>query len=833
MKLSAITLSMYLIGAVSVSSYPIRGSESEFDPDSSGPAGLDMSISTGSHQTKESKGSALGQTKVGPLKSKESIQGTSKSSAIKGRVEVPPEDSYKPTETTKKQFQWSKLKGKNEPPKGGSLKPKEFTQDQSTWYMDSENDRPKPLKVPQPQKQNNRDITTPKKGFNPASSGPAGLDMSISTGSHQTKESKGSALGQTKVGPLKSKESIQGTSKSSAIKGRVEVPSEDSYKSKGAAQKQFQWSKLKGKNEPPKGGSLEPKEFTQDQSTWYAGSDDDRPKPLKVPQPQKQNNEVIKTPKKGLNSDSSGPAGLDMSISTGSHQTKESKGSALGQTKVGPLKSKESIQGTSKSSAIKGRVEVPPEDSYKPTETTKKQFQWSKLKGKNEPPKGGSLEPKEFTQDQSTWYAGSDDDRPKPLKVPQPQKQNNEVIKTPKKGFNPASSGPAGLDMSISTGSHQTKESKGSALGQTKEDSLEPEESAKSSSKSSAIKGRVEVPPEDSYKPTETTKKPFQWSKLKGNNGSSKGGSLKPTKTTQGSSKSSSVSGDDGPKKTQDPPTQKQNNEVITAPKVGSNRGSSSSTGAAAVPNGAIDTGSHQTKDNNKSALGQAKGADSSIPNSLALESTNPDLPGQLIDSQEKKKPIPNPTPSESTPEVASVREFLALGDSGVSLKNRQAGALKLFLHLNKPVKRNENLYTLQVIETPEKEKIEQGNMMTYFESTYKIKKKNQKLLTCERDIFSFPTTGPSLASKYFEAKKSQTKSQTKAIEKRALTDEEEGEYLIHLCLTARGKLLSAQSESRQTWLELTEDQKKFYQYLKPVTTHMIFQLAKSTTASQ
>ncbi|KAH6571271.1 hypothetical protein BASA62_003972 [Batrachochytrium salamandrivorans] len=361
--------------------------------------------------------------------------------------------------------------------------------------------------------------------------------------------------------------------------------------------------------------------------------------------------------------------------------------------------------------------------------------------------------------------------------------------------FDPDSSGPAGLDMSISTGSHQTKESKGSALGQTKVGPLKSKESIQGTSKSSAIKGRVEVPPEDSYKPTETTKKQFQWSKLKGKNEPPKGGSLEPKEFTQDQS--------------------------------------TCSTGAAAVPNGAIDTGSHQTKDNNKSALGQAKGADSSIPNSLALESTNPDLPGQLIDSQEKKKPIPNPTPSESTPEVASVREFLALGDSGVSLKNRQAGALKLFLHLNKPVKRNENLYTLQVIETPEKEKIEQGNMMTYFESTYKIKKKNQKLLTCERDIFSFPTTGPSLASKYFEAKKSQTKSQTKAIEKRALTDEEEGEYLIHLCLTARGKLLSAQSESRQTWLELTEDQKKFYQYLKPVTTHMIFQLAKSTTASQ
>ncbi|KAH6571032.1 hypothetical protein BASA62_004081 [Batrachochytrium salamandrivorans] len=119
------------------------------------------------------------------------------------------------------------------------------------------------------------------------------------------------------------------------------------------------------------------------------------------------------------------------------------------------------------------------------------------------------------------------------------------------------------------------------------------------------------------------------------------------------------------------------------------------------------------------------------------------------------------------------------------------------------------------------KERIEQEKMAAFFGSTYQIKQKAKDLRECERKIFSFRTSGQSLVSQYSEAKKSQTKT----IEKRALTDEEEGQYLIESCLTIRGESLSAEAESKRAWSELTDDQKRFYEYLKPVTKNVMFQL--------
>ncbi|KAJ1334886.1 hypothetical protein BSLG_008040 [Batrachochytrium salamandrivorans] len=211
------------------------------------------------------------------------------------------------------------------------------------------------------------------------------------------------------------------------------------------------------------------------------------------------------------------------------------------------------------------------------------------------------------------------------------------------------------------------------------------------------------------------------------------------------------------------------------------------------------------------------------------------DLPGELIDPQEDKRPnltpTPNPTPLKKTPKLTSVHGFLALDNSKMPLSHRQGLAFELFSLLNKPKLQEgtKNEYTLERILWPEIEKIEQENMMVYFKSTYDIKKKNQNLMECERDIFSFPTSGPSLASQYFRAKK----SQTKAIEKRALTNEEEGQYLIESCLTIRGQFLSAQFESRQAWSELTDEQMEFHQYLGPMVKNMIFQFEEPITASQ
>ncbi|KAH6571033.1 hypothetical protein BASA62_004082 [Batrachochytrium salamandrivorans] len=639
MRLSVIALSMYLIGAISVSSYPIGGSESESESCRSKLGRwVDGLCDLSSGKAKVPKGDSSKPT--------ETIQGTSKSSAIKGRVEVPTEDSYKPKGTTKGLFQWFKSKGKDGSSKEDPSKPTKTTKSSSKLTSVSDDDGPKPLEAPPIQKQNNGNIKTPKKGPNRGSSGPAGLDMNISTGSHQTKESKGSALGQTK------------------------------------------------------GGSLKPKESAQDPSAQYMDSDDDRPKPLQDFRTQEQNNGVITTPKKGPNRGSSGPAGLDMNISTGSHQTKESKGSALDRNHYKTFEPKNRIMGvitTSKKGPNRGSSssidEIETSDLAKQSDRYWKQRNERFRLGKTE--SGG---PKREVK----LLKVSDNEGPKPLQVPQPQEQNDEDITTPKKGPSRGSSGPAGLDMNISIESHQTKESKGSALDQTKGAApkgglLKPTETTKSSSTwyvdsdndkpkppqspptQKQSNGVINTPKKESNSGSSSSTGPtsldmnidtdgHQTKESKGSTlGQTKGAApkedtLKPTKTTKGSSKLTKVSDDDGPKPLQDPPTQKQNNGVINTPKVGSKHGSSGPTGAAVGPNGAIDTDTHQAKESNDSTLGQAKGADSSIPNSSALESTNPDLSDQLIDPQEKRRPIPNPTPSKPTPEVTSVHEFFSFG---------------------------------------------------------------------------------------------------------------------------------------------------------------------------
>ncbi|KAH9272857.1 hypothetical protein BASA83_004745 [Batrachochytrium salamandrivorans] len=261
MKLSAIALSMYLIGAVSVSSYPIGGSESE----------------------------------------------------------------SKSPNTNRKLLKWSRPKGKVEDSKGGLLKPTETTKSSSTWYTDSDDDQPKPLEDLPTQKQNNRDIKNSRKRGNPDLSGPTGLDMSISTESHQTTKKKKYTFGRTK------------------------------------------------------GGLLEPTETTKSSSTWYTDSDDDQPKPLEDLPTQKQNNRDIKNSRKRGNPDLSGPSGLDMSISTESHQTTKKKKYTFGRTK------------------------------------------------------GGLLEPKESTKSLSAQYTDSDDDQPKPLEVPKSKNRIKRLLKLQKR----------------------------------------------------------------------------------------------------------------------------------------------------------------------------------------------------------------------------------------------------------------------------------------------------------------------------------------------------------------------------------------------------------------
>ncbi|KAH6562219.1 hypothetical protein BASA60_011199 [Batrachochytrium salamandrivorans] len=466
----------------------------------------------------------------------------------------------------------------------------------------------------------------------------------------------------------------------------------------------------------------------------------------------------------------------------------------------------------------------------KPLEDPQPEEQNNETKGS----KGDSPEPKEFTQDPSTWYTDSENDRPKPLEDPPTQEQNKEVIKPPKKGFSPDSSGPTSLYMSISAESHQTRDNRGSALGRIKGGSVKSKEPAQDPFKSfSAYYSNEPKEPQD-----------FRTQEQSGDLHLAGSNSKLPKKTHSNLKKpahnpyeSLSVSNIYNLKPPQDLSTQEQNNEAITAPKVGSNHDSSSFTGAVTGSGGAANTDDHLEEESQGSALGQTKEEDDPIPDSSALEDIDMDLPGELIDPQEDERPTfvptpnPNPTPLKKTPKLTSVHGFLALHNSKMPLSHRQGQALELFSLLNKPerLEGTKNEYTLERISWPEKEKTEQENMMAYFKSTYDIKKKNQNLMECERKIFSFPTPGPSLASKYFEAKKSQTKT----IEKRALTDEEEGEYLIYLCLTIRGEFLSAQFQSKQAWSKLTDEQMEFYQYLGPMVKNMIFQFKEPTTASQ
>ncbi|KAH9272855.1 hypothetical protein BASA83_004743 [Batrachochytrium salamandrivorans] len=433
----------------------------------------------------------------------------------------------------------------------------------------------------------------------------------------------------------------------------------------------------------------------------------------------------------------------------------------------------------------------------------------------------------------------------------QTQKQSGGVINTPKKGLSRGSSVSTGSGGATSTGSHRAQESRGSALGQTQ--GAIP----KSSSTNRRLLRSSNVDENDGPKPLQdpptqkqsggatTTPKnrlsrgssvsagpngaigtdAYQAQESRGSAlGQTQGAVPKSSNTNRRLLRSSNVDENDGPKPLQDPPTQKQSGGATNAPKNRLSRGSSVSAG----PNGAIGTGTHQAQESRGSTLGQTKGADSSTPSSSASKSTSPDLPGKPINPQEKKEPIPTPTPivpistiSDEAPEVPTVREFLALASPGAPSRDRQEQAFRLFLHLNKPERldENENLYTLTRIQRPRTKRIEQEKMMVYFESTYGIKQTTKDLRECERKISSFPGSNPSLASKYSKAKM----SQTKAIEGEAPTDDDEGQKLIESCLAIRGQFLSVQTQSKRAWSDLTEEQRTFYGYIKSKIIHMTF----------
>ncbi|KAH6571281.1 hypothetical protein BASA62_003982 [Batrachochytrium salamandrivorans] len=420
-----------------------------------------------------------------------------------------------------------------------------------------------------------------------------------------------------------------------------------------------------------------------------------------------------------------------------------------------------------------------------------------------------------------------EDDGPEPLQDLPTQKQSNGatkapksggVINTPKKGLSRGSSVSTGSGGATSTGSHRAQESRGSALGQTQ--GAIP----KSSSTNRRLLRSSNVDENDGPKPLQdpptqkqsggatTTPKnrlsrgssvsagpngaigtdAYQAQESRGSAlGQTQGAVPKSSNTNRRLLRSSNVDENDGPKPLQDPPTQKQSGGATNAPKNRLSRGSSVSAG----PNGAIGTGTHQAQESRGSTLGQTKGADSSTPSSSASKN--------------------------EAPEVPTVREFLALASPGAPSRDRQEQAFRLFLHLNKPERldENENLYTLTRIQRPRTKRIEQEKMMVYFESTYGIKQTTKDLRECERKISSFPGSNPSLASKYSKAKM----SQTKAIEGEAPTDDDEGQKLIESCLAIRGQFLSVQTQSKRAWSDLTEEQRTFYGYIKSKIIHMTF----------
>ncbi|KAH6589426.1 hypothetical protein BASA50_010079 [Batrachochytrium salamandrivorans] len=257
MRLSAISLSMYLIGTISASPYPAGGSGSVSE--STEPVksafkwfrGFDTHNPKGPHdpQTQEHDNENTTTSNVGPehdspgftdifLGPDEDINTEVGSTEENGYSTSGQTQAKDHKGTTQRSSKLSGIKRKLEIPKGYLRKPKRTPQSLSTWYLSSDTDKPKEPQDTQTQEQSNENITTPNVGPEHDSSDSTGAatgsDEATNTNVHQEEKSEGSTAEQTQAEVHKG--SNQRSSKLSGIKKKLKIPSKYLLKLKKASQ---------------------------------------------------------------------------------------------------------------------------------------------------------------------------------------------------------------------------------------------------------------------------------------------------------------------------------------------------------------------------------------------------------------------------------------------------------------------------------------------------------------------------------------------------------------------------------------------------------------------
>ncbi|KAH9266921.1 hypothetical protein BASA83_010274 [Batrachochytrium salamandrivorans] len=231
-----------------------------------------------------------------------------------------------------------------------------------------------------------------------------------------------------------------------------------------------------------------------------------------------------------------------------------------------------------------------------------------------------------------------------------------------------------------------------------------------------------------------------------------------------------------------------------------------------------------------KKRLGAPKEDDFSSDSSLASKSTSSELSSQDPNAQEDGGV--DPTTSSDMFEETPLPDFLVFDYPNAPTRDQQMIAYDIFLSTYNYRFNSKLIYVLKRIYEPESKRIEQENMVSYLKSLRDIKHMNQGLINCEREIFSFHASSPSLASKYYEKKKSQKEDARKGVWRKTFKmqpdNEDEkllGKYLMNRCLIIGRAYIYTQAKSVQARSRLTDDQVRLYRYIAPVIQKMEFQL--------
>ncbi|KAH9266925.1 hypothetical protein BASA83_010278 [Batrachochytrium salamandrivorans] len=231
-----------------------------------------------------------------------------------------------------------------------------------------------------------------------------------------------------------------------------------------------------------------------------------------------------------------------------------------------------------------------------------------------------------------------------------------------------------------------------------------------------------------------------------------------------------------------------------------------------------------------KKRLGAPKEDDFSSDSSLASKSTSSELSSQDPNSQEDGEV--DPTTSSDMFEETPLPDLLVFDHPSAPTRDQQMMAFRIFLSIYNYKFNNDFVYTFGKIREPESKRIEQENMVSYLESLRDTKLINQRLIRCEREIFSFHTSNPNLASKYYEKKRSQNEDARKGVWRGTFKMQPDnggekvfGQSLMNRCLIIGRAYIYTQAKSVQARSRLTDDQVRLYRYIAPVIQKLEFQL--------